>query len=59
LSAKDVLLPLVVRTRKVGDRMFLKGVDGSKKVKDIFIDKKTVYAENPVFKNGNGVCIGR
>ncbi len=40
LSAKDVLLPLVVRTRKVGDRMFLKGVDGSKKVKDIFIDKK-------------------
>lgn len=40
LNSKDILLPLVVRTRKVGDRMFLKGVDGSKKVKDIFIDKK-------------------
>ena len=33
-------MPLIVRTRKVGDRMMVKGMDGSKKVKDIFIDKK-------------------
>lgn len=39
LSSKDVLLPLRVRTRKNGDRMqTLNG--GSKKIKDIFIDKK-------------------
>lgn len=39
LSSKDVLLPLRVRTRKNGDRIkTLNG--GTKKVKDIFIDKK-------------------
>lgn len=40
LNSKDVDLPLIVRTRKIGDRMRIKGLDGSKKVKDIFIDKK-------------------
>ncbi|MEO2077203.1 MAG: tRNA lysidine(34) synthetase TilS [Bacillus sp. (in: firmicutes)] len=32
--------PLVIRTRKNGDRMTLKGMQGSKKIKDIFIDQK-------------------
>ncbi|WML58212.1 tRNA lysidine(34) synthetase TilS [Neobacillus sp. PS2-9] len=32
--------PLVIRTRKNGDRMTLKGMHGSKKIKDIFIDQK-------------------
>ena len=40
LDSKDIDLPLIVRTRKIGDRMKVKGLDGSKKVKDIFIDKK-------------------
>ena len=40
LSSNDVTLPLIVRTRRIGDRMLVKGLDGSKKVKDIFIDKK-------------------
>ena len=40
LNSEEVVLPLIVRTRKVGDRMMVKGMDGSKKVKDIFIDKK-------------------
>ena len=40
LSSKEITLPLVVRTRRIGDRMIVKGLDGSKKVKDIFIDKK-------------------
>ncbi|WCK54641.1 tRNA lysidine(34) synthetase TilS [Aneurinibacillus sp. Ricciae_BoGa-3] len=31
---------LYVRTRREGDRMTVKGMDGSKKVKDIFIDEK-------------------
>lgn len=39
LSSKEVTLPLIVRTRKVGDVMTIKG-GGRKKVKDIFIDRK-------------------
>ncbi|MFD1068171.1 tRNA lysidine(34) synthetase TilS [Oceanobacillus locisalsi] len=35
-----VLLPLHIRVRKAGDRMSVKGMNGSKKVKDIFIDAK-------------------
>ncbi len=40
LDSKDIVLPLIIRTRKVGDRMKVKGLNGTKKVKDIFIDKK-------------------
>jgi len=40
LSSKDVKLPLYVRNRKDGDKISIKGLNGSKKVKDIFIDEK-------------------
>ncbi len=40
LNSKEVSLPLIVRSRRFGDRMKIKGLNGSKKVKDIFIDKK-------------------
>ena len=40
LSSEEVTLPLTVRTRKFGDKMHVKGMNGSKKVKDIFIDRK-------------------
>ena len=40
LDSNEVTLPLIVRTRKFGDKMYVKGMNGSKKVKDIFIDKK-------------------
>ncbi len=40
LNSKDITFPLIVRTRKIGDRISLKGLDGTKKIKDIFIDKK-------------------
>lgn len=40
LSDKDVVLPLRVRTRRNGDKMKVKGLNGTKKVKDIFIDSK-------------------
>lgn len=40
LNSEDITLPLIIRTRRVGDRMRVKGLDGSKKLKDIFIDKK-------------------
>ncbi|KHD85035.1 tRNA lysidine(34) synthetase TilS [Bacillus ginsengihumi] len=40
LHVKDVHMPLIIRNRKPGDRMKVKGLNGSKKVKDIFIDEK-------------------
>ena len=40
LSSKEVVLPLIVRTRKLGDKISVKGLNGTKKVKDIFIDSK-------------------
>ena len=40
LNSSDISLPLIVRTRKIGDKMYIKGMDGSKKVKDIFINSK-------------------
>lgn len=39
-SARDVVFPLTVRTRKPGDRMTYEGLAGTKKIKDIFIDEK-------------------
>ena len=39
-SRNKVQFPLTIRTRKIGDRIKLKGMNGSKKVKDIFIDHK-------------------
>ena len=40
LNSSDITLPLRVRTRRLGDKMEVKGLGGSKKVKDIFIDAK-------------------
>ena len=40
LDSKEVKLPLYIRTRKLGDKIALKGTNGHKKVKDIFIDEK-------------------
>lgn len=40
INSSEVSFPLYVRTRKLGDKMFLKKIDGYKKVKDIFIDCK-------------------
>ena len=40
LSSDEVRLPLTVRTRKMGDRIAIKGMNGTKKLKDIFIDMK-------------------
>ncbi|MFZ3579246.1 tRNA lysidine(34) synthetase TilS [Virgibacillus sp. DJP39] len=39
-NKNQVALPLHIRTRKTGDRMTWKGLSGSKKIKDIFIDEK-------------------
>ncbi|MBQ3307835.1 MAG: tRNA lysidine(34) synthetase TilS [Bacilli bacterium] len=40
LNSSEISLPLIIRTRKLGDKISMKGTNGSRKVKDIFIDKK-------------------
>lgn len=40
LNSKEINLPLWVRTRRDGDKMDVKGLNGAKKIKDIFIDEK-------------------
>ena len=45
LLSSEVKLPLYIRTRKLGDKMALKKLNGGKKVKDIFIDCKVPISE--------------
>ena len=40
LNSSDITLPLTVRTRRVGDKIKIKGLNGSKKIKDVFINSK-------------------
>ncbi len=57
LNSYDISLPLIVRTRKIGDRMYVKGMDGSKKIKDIFIDSKIKLADRdswPIVSDSKG-----
>lgn len=60
LSKEDVKFPLRVRTRKNGDKIHVKGMLGSKKINDIFIDKKiTVNERNmwPIVVDSNDVIV--
>ncbi|MED5052616.1 tRNA lysidine(34) synthetase TilS [Anoxybacteroides rupiense] len=57
LDPETLELPLRVRTRRKGDRMTLKGMKGTKKIKDIFIEKKIPLHERdswPVLEDGQG-----
>ena len=45
LNKENIKLPLYVRNRKNGDKIYVKGMLGSKKVKDIFIDSKIDYSK--------------
>lgn len=56
-DASALLLPLVVRTRRSGDRMAPLGLNGSKKVQDIFVDAKIPRAKRedwPVVADAKG-----
>jgi tRNA(Ile)-lysidine synthase len=56
----NVVWPIKIRTRAKGDRMTLKGMTGSKKLKDIFIDSKIPLQEReiwPVVEDGNAQII--
>lgn len=59
-NLEDIHLPLTVRTRNNGDRMKVKGLNGSRKVKDIFIDKKIPVTERaswPIVEDAGGEII--
>ncbi|WP_223596359.1 tRNA lysidine(34) synthetase TilS [Neobacillus bataviensis] len=52
--------PIIIRTRHIGDRMTLKGMQGSKKLKDIFIDQKIPVHDRdnwPVITDSDGNII--
>ncbi|MCD5326115.1 tRNA lysidine(34) synthetase TilS [Pontibacillus sp. HN14] len=53
----NVTLPLIVRTRKPGDKFIPKGMKGRKKVKDLFIDEKVPHEQRskwPIVTDANG-----
>ena len=59
LLSSEISLPLTVRTRRFGDRMSIKG-NGTKKIKDIFIDKKVKLSDRdtwPVVVDAKGVVV--
>ncbi len=49
LNSKEVKLPLYIRNRKEGDKMMVKGMIGSKKIKEIFIENKITPEEREVW----------
>ena len=60
LNSADIVLPLYVRSRINGDRMIVKGMSGSKKIKDIFIDCKVPMSDRytwPIVIDGAGTIV--
>ena len=60
LSKEDVKFPLHVRNRQEGDKIYIKGMLGSKKVKDIFINEKISMEERemwPIVVDSNGTIV--
>lgn len=56
VNPEAITFPLVVRTRRNGDRIQIKGMQGMKKVKGVFIDKKIPRHERdgwPIIADGN------
>ena len=59
-AADSIRWPIIIRTRKAGDRMTVKGMQGSKKLKDIFIDQKIPLRDRntwPVVTDGEDCII--
>lgn len=49
LSKDEVKFPLRVRTRRNGDKIIIKGMIGSKKVNDVFINEKITVTERDMW----------
>ena len=60
LSSDTVQFPLYIRTRKLGDKIAVKGLNGTKKIKDIFINSKIPQKERelwPVLVDSSGKIV--
>lgn len=60
LNSEELSLPLYVRTRKDGDKMIIKNMTSSKKIKDIYIDSKLSKEERdswPIVVDNKGEII--
>lgn len=60
LKKEELVLPLFVRTRKEQDRMQVKGLNGSKKIKEIFINEKIpehLRANYPIVTDSTGKIV--
>ena len=62
LNSNEIKLPLYIRNRKNGDFIEVKGLNGTKKIKDILIDSKISSQKREklpilVDKNGKILCI--
>ena len=49
LNSNEISLPLYVRNKRNGDKMIVKNMDSSKKIKDIFIDEKIPKEERDLY----------
>ena len=49
LNSKDIKLPLYLRNKKDGDYIEMFGMNGKKKIKDIFIEKKIPLEERKYY----------
>jgi tRNA(Ile)-lysidine synthase len=59
-DASSIKWPIIIRSRRIGDRMTIKGMQGSKKLKAIFIDEKVPVQERnmwPVLTDKEGCII--
>ena len=60
LSKESVRFPLYIRTRKLGDKIAVKGLNGTKKLKDIFINSKIPQRDRelwPVLVDSEGKVV--
>ena len=60
INSKDIKLPLHIRNKKNGDKLILKGINKTKKIKDIFIDEKIPITERmtwPIVTDDNDEII--
>jgi tRNA(Ile)-lysidine synthase len=60
LNPSEIEFPIIVRTRINGDRIHPKGMSGTKKIKDIFIDSKIPINYRttwPIVTNGSGTIL--
>ncbi len=49
LNSEELAMPLIVRTRKLGDRMAVKHLGGTKKLKEIFIEAKVPMKDRDLY----------